>query len=293
MSSVRARGLHKITTEAADGGEADYPRYLLDRIVDIAGDELVFFLPNFESNPADNEPVTDYGPHALPFQAYEGGAGNWAVAPTIRGSVLRYHMNGVDEAVDCADDDLFSMDADGTAGNEPSFSLVIAVKFNDLSDVVLISRYDTTNLAVEVEYLFNISGADLFGFTIYDAATNVRIGRTYSVALNDDQWYILIATYDGSRVAAGVRLFIDGVRVDDTDSIGGVYTAMHNTAVVTAVGYRESPAGALQLFLDGDFWGPLQTARALSDGGVASGAMAADGSDVLKMTQCYRRLLGI
>jgi len=294
MSSVAARGGDMVTTEAYDGSEADYPRYLLDRIVEIADpDSLVFFIPNFEEDPWNNQPVTDYGPHALPFRSYEGAGNIWDRPPTIKGSVLRYHMNGVDEAVDCADDDLFSMGADGTAPNEPAFSLIIAAKFNNVINSELITRFDGTNLAEKCEFrLDSVLGGEL-RFRIYDNNSTNYIGRIYNTALVENIWYIIIATYNGNRSQEGIRFFINGVRVDDTNSSGGAYTAMHNRGVVTSVGYLENGGGALTNFLDGDWYGALCTARQLSDGGVAEGAMAADGSDVLKMTQCYRRLLGI
>ncbi len=290
--SVAMRGLNKIRTVAQGGSEADYHRKLLDDIVEVAGvEDLVFFLPNFESNPADDEDITDYGLHGLHFQAHKGAGGNWAVPPTIRGSVLRYRWNGTDEAADHADNDLFSMGADGTAPNEPSFSLAMAAKFGNVaSGDVLIARFDQTTLAEEVEFQLFLAGGSLI-FRMYDEVFGVFIGRRNDAILESDVWYVVIATYDGSRVNGGFRIFIDGIRADTANSGAGAYTAMHNTAVVTSVGYREAAGGALVAFFEGDWYGVLQTARRLSDGGAAEGAVA--GGDVAKMTALYGRLLGI
>jgi hypothetical protein len=39
---------------------------------------------------------------------------------------------------------------------------------------------------------------------------------------------VVAATYDGSRASAGLRLYLNGTAVDDTNTSSGSYTAMKN-----------------------------------------------------------------
>jgi len=277
LSSIDYRGLNKITTKTIDRSEADYPRYLLDNIVGILDpDSLVFFLPHFESDPPDNAQVQDYGPRGLHFAKHTTAD----VDPIMRGSVLPYRLNGVDEAIDAADNDLFSMGADGTAPNEPAFSLGLAVKFNDASQNSLIARFDSTNAANEVEYIFHTIGADTLRFAIFDDVEIDFIRQTTSDALVENQWYILIGTYDGSGGTGGINIYVDGAVVGSVAADNN-YTAMNNESVVTSVGYVESNAGALVNFLDGHCWGSFCTAKELS------------AAEVRQLTELYRRLLSL
>lgn len=281
--------MSEVTVETAGGMTSTFSTEDLNRIINILGKRDVrMFLPLFESDPADGEAVQDYGPRGHHFLKHTTSDND----PYIRGSPLAMRFNGADEAIDMADNDDFSMDADGTAPNEPAFSLGLAVRFNDVSDGTLIARFDETNAAENCEYLIRMVANDI-NFRVYDETDLVYLGRLYNFALTNDQWYIIICTYDGSATNAGISIYLDGVRVDDTASGGGVYTAMHNMAVATTIGVRTGAGGAYGNFLDGDVWGPFITARELDGGGVASGEPAAPGSDITRLTNVYRRVLGL
>ena len=43
------------------------------------------------------------------------------------------------------------------------------------------------------------------------------------------QWYCLVGTYDGSSSSNGIKLYLNGLRVDDTVATLGTYTAMENS----------------------------------------------------------------
>lgn len=258
----------------------------------LGGRDVRMLLPLFEQDPADAPgagDIQDIGPRGHHFVKHTTADND----PYVQGDLLAYPFNGVDEAIDMADNDDFSFGADGTAPNEPSFSLVIAVKFNDVTDNTLISRYDITAGTQEVEYRLFMDSADLLTFWVIDDVFTVRVGRRWSAALVEDQWYIIIATYEGTGHPSGVRIFVDGVRVDNTNTSAGAYVAMHNETVATAIGYHESGAGILTWFLDGDIALPAITARQLTDGDVVSGAAAHPDSDVARLTRLYQEVLGI
>jgi len=269
---------HRVYGYRTTGTSSFVDGHDFQEIINILGKRDVrVFLPLLETNAADNNTVQDIGPRSHNFLKYTTSDN----APVIKGHVAAYRLNGVDEAFDMPDHADFSFGADGTVPNEPAFSLGLAVRFNDVINSHLITRYDATNLAEEVEYRFNISGLGLPYFQIFDGGVGSRIGRLFDTSLDNDIWYILIATYDGSRVNSGCRIYINAVQVDDTDSDVGVYTAMENMSVATAIGYSEDAAGALEGFIDGDVALPFITGRCLS------------AADVLSLTNIYRRLLGL
>lgn len=275
------------------GGDTTIELDRLYEIINILGKrDCRMLLPLFETDPADDEGVQDIGQRGHHFSAMNtGGFDN---DPCVQGDVLAYRLNGVDESLDLADHDDFSFGADGTIPNEPSFSLIIAVKFSVAINNSIITRHDRTALAEEVEYRFYTGPDATLRLWVMDELNTVHIARNSAVGgLVVGQWYVLIATYDGTRVNGGIRLFINGVRNDVLDAGAGAYTAMHNMAVVTSIGYSEGVGGALDTFFDGDVALPAITGRRLMDGGVAEGAPAAPFSDVARLTRLYQEVLGI
>ena len=270
--------LASVTVVTSGGGSAEAHMSHIYEMVNILGKrDLRMLLPLFETDPGDDEAVQDIGQRGNHFLKHTEGDND----PYIKGELLSYRLNGTDEAIDMADDDQFSFGADGTAPNEPSFSLGCAVKFKDATSNVLIARYDATAGVEQREYQMFTTGGDDFIFRIFDESVGSRIGRSVSTNLVEDVWYVLVATYDASRVEAGITLYVNGVASDDTSESGGGYTAMENVTVVTSVGYQIEAGGAADLFLDGDLALPFITARELS------------ADDVLRLTNIYREVLHI
>ena len=273
---------HRVLASSGAGPSGLIDGHTLSQMMTIMGDRAIrMFLPFFETDAVDDTPVQDVGPRGHHFLKHNTSD----QPPYIKGHVLAYRLNGLappnGEAFDMADNDDFSMGADGTVPNEPAFTVGIAVRFNDVNENVLISRYDATALALECEYMFE---TDNFGHVVlrcFDNTPGVHIGR-YTDMLTayggNDTWYILVGTYDGSCVAGGIRVYINGVQADDSTWNAGGYVAMHNKTVVTAVGYREG-LGVLEHFLDGDCWGPFITKKELTAG------------EVLSLTNIYRKVL--
>ena len=94
------------------------------------------------------------------------------------------------------------------------------------------------------EWCLETTGADLLHVNLYDAATGGRIGRQYSAAMTAYQgiWVHVAATYTGSETSAGIRLYLNGVRVDNTDDNSGSYSGMPDIGVPLNIGGYESLA---------------------------------------------------
>jgi hypothetical protein len=133
-------------------------------------------------------------------------------------------FDGVDEYVEVADADNLSF---GNGTTDSPFSISAWVKMTDATRFRIVSKAGATNL----EYLFSTGGSDTIVFNLYDNSTGGRIGRQYLTPLTsfEGQWIHLVATYNGNSNTSGLKIYLNGIRVDDTDSTLGIYVAMENT----------------------------------------------------------------
>ncbi len=165
--------------------------------------------------------------------------------PAELGSGYAITFNGTDEEGDCPDADDLSF---GDGSSDEPFSVFALVSPADATSSVVLSKFDTT--ASQEEWLFELDATDRPRFGLYDDSATARIGRYDATALAENTWALLVATYDGSGASTGIRVYLDGARVDDTDDNSGTYTAMENGAEVVAVGYRQA-AGVKENHFDG------------------------------------------
>jgi len=279
---------HRVVASSGAGPSGLIDGHDLSEIMTILGGRAVrMFLPFFETDAADDTPVQDAGPRAHHFLKHNTSD----YPPYIKGHVLAYRLNGLvfpnGEAFDMADHDDFSF---GDGNTDSPFSIGIAVRMhNNLGVNYFISRYDMTTDVEACEYRMYTAPDGTLVLRCHDHDTTNYIGRTWNVPLAIDTWYIIFGTYDGSCVQEGIRLYVNGVRVDNANATLGDYTAMHNEVVVTSVGYIESAGGVLVNFFDGDCWGPFITGKRLSDVPPAPGAQ----SEVVRLTNLYRKVLGL
>jgi len=78
-------------------------------------------------------------------------------------------------------------------------------------------------------------------FLMYDQTNNGSIGRYYSTALSTDTWYNITGTYDGGSSESGIKIYLNGVQVDDTDTTSGTYVAMDDFSSALNIGAMTGP----------------------------------------------------
>lgn len=268
-----------LTWEAVEGGKGSAPREWLDAIVTLLGaDDIVFLLPLFENAPGASAIMGDYGGDNFCLT----NVTDYDNDPRLKGSVLAHDHNGSDERFIRADEDALSMGADGTAPNEPAFSVGMAVCLDDITSITLLGKYDATTAAEDREYHLYLDSNSYLCFDLFDESANANIGREYQVAISAQTWYIIIITYDSSCANTGIKIYLNGVQVDNANSApGGSYVAMENGASDLFVGGRTATGGAYGNALHGRIALPFMTARELQ------------AADVVEITNYYRRLLGI
>ncbi len=69
---------------------------------------------------------------------------------------------------------------------------------------------------------------------------SIYIGRRYSTPLSANTWHHVTMTYDGSKSSSGIRLYLNGVRVDDTNDQNGAYTGFRRTYTSFTIGDTSS-----------------------------------------------------
>jgi len=139
-------------------------------------------------------------------------------------------LDGVDDYVNVSDNSNLSF---GNGVTDSPFSISGWVKMNDASDFIFVVKATSTPR----EYLFYTAGDDKVYFVLYDGLPN-RIGRYYNTALTsfENQWIHLVATYDGSSSDTGLKIYLNGNRVDDSSTTAGSYTAMTNSSLDVYIG---------------------------------------------------------
>ena len=148
--------------------------------------------------------------------------------------VSNYSMsfNGTSDFINLGDSNNFSF---GNGVTDLPFSISAWINMTDATKFRLLTKADSTPR----EYVFYTAGNDKLYFILYDNGGNTNyIGRLYDTALTsfENQWVHLTATYDGSSSSTGIKIYLNGTRVDDTDVNVGSYTAMINTSQDVYIG---------------------------------------------------------
>ncbi len=156
---------------------------------------------------------------------YKGGMG--LVTDTANGGSKAYLFDQVNDNIEIADDVAFSFASE--------MSVACWAKFGATSGTqVLVSKYSVSGSTGEW-YLLLVGGvlyAGLFG----PSGNFPSLRRT--APFTSTAWSHIAMTYDGSGDESGLKIYVDGVQVDDTTASDGVYTAMGNTTEPVRIGAR-------------------------------------------------------
>ncbi len=134
-------------------------------------------------------------------------------------------LDGVDDFVDCGDNDNLSF---GNGTTDTPFSISAWVNMADATRFRVVNK--GADFSNNYEYIFATGNTDILVFNLYDSSTGARIARKYDTALTSfqGQWIHLVATYNGSSTSSGMKIYLNGSRVDDAQNDSGSYTAMEN-----------------------------------------------------------------
>ncbi|MCB9990481.1 MAG: DUF1566 domain-containing protein [Rhodospirillales bacterium] len=192
----------------------------------------------------------------------QGGlnAGNDSVTgPGGAGTALKF--DGTDDVIEVADDDLFSF-TDG-AGNDEPFSIGLWVNADNTSNKSLLYKWSA---GVEWRMTFDAIGNSI-NMQLYDGgiADSLTISKLSNYKERQGEWIHFMVTYDGSELASGLNLYVDGKSVSATKYLSGAYAGMNNTASLVQIG----AGGGGSTFMDGSIDDVRIYNRALSASEIA------------------------
>ena len=210
---------------------------LIGQILTITGDTRILIVPTTLTGTS----VADSSKSAHTLTANESVA-SWL---SHTGRAIAYDLDGSADLLYCSDHADFSF---GDASDDVAFSCFALIHGDAFSgDTYLISKHDYNGSLYEWHLHLNNGNP---WFQLHDKSVPATIARYRNSALSTSTWYFVGGTYDGSSLVGGIKVYVDGVQVDDTDgSSGGSYVAMENTAAGFSVGAMldTEPAGTAKL----------------------------------------------
>ena len=141
----------------------------------------------------------------------------------------------------------------GNGSADSAFSIVTLARLSDATSSILFGKYNSTTGSTQREYQFVLTSADTLRFVCYDnSETNAYIGRDYNTAITSDEgsFHVYAATKSTGITSAAVKLYRDGIQVDDTNYTTGSYTAMEDKSAL-AGSYVKGSAGTIASPLKG------------------------------------------
>lgn len=193
------------------------------RMLHRLGDNRLFYVPE------SSEILTsiDRSRHAAVL-TYDTTSPAREYAP--QGSGWTIDFDGVADEADTPDVDRLSF-GDGAADQGFSVGALIKPDVNN----VLMSIISKEESATAEEWTLELDASGNPQLVLTDESASATIGRQDATAIGTDL-VLLIATYDGSKASTGIRIYVNAVRLDDTDVEAGTYVAMENTAALTHIG---------------------------------------------------------
>jgi hypothetical protein len=154
--------------------------------------------------------------------------------------------NTVFDAADAADLSF------GDGATDSAFSVLCVADIGVTSTQVLLAKMDLTTGAEQREWALQPSSSSGFFFYLNDNSSGGLLGRRLSGSIaaytGTRTW---AGTYDGSSTAAGIKVYIDGAELTNSDISSGAYTAMENTTAKVGT-YSKTAAGATGSELTGN-----------------------------------------
>ena len=144
-------------------------------------------------------------------------------------------FDGTDDYIEIPDHDDFSPGA-GTVGSGTPFSISMWVYMRDAVYFVWASKWEVWGVGSNQEWNIYTGTPTKINFRVYDQSENASIGRLYNTRLDsagadyENKWTHFVATYDGGTKSSGCKIYLNGNRVDDTNSESspGSFVAVEN-----------------------------------------------------------------
>lgn len=193
---------------------------------------------------------------------------------SFRGEVTYYNLDGESHYFYCANNTDFDF---GNSTTDQAFSIVCVVLPDAADSRFITGKWDENNLR---EWRFFLDASGYPTLQLYDESVDKYIGRQDKTAINTTTWSVLVATYDGSGICAGCKIYINGIQMDNSDYTDVGYVAMEPVTANLMVGALKN-AAAYSEYYDGK----------MTWIGIAAKELSPD--EVWSLTQRLKGVLGI
>ena len=242
-------------------------RETIDRLIDVMGTPRL--LTPFSETTGTS--ISDYTRLGNTIYALASVATQYGFC----GRATYYNFNGSTERLYIPNDTDFDF-GDGS-GNDTAFSIICCLNPDNVTSRFIIGKWDVNNQR-EWRLFFDASGYPTL--QLYDESADKYIGRQDQTAFTTGSWKVLVTTYSASKTSAGIKIYIDGVQVDDTNYEDAGYNSMDPVVAQLQIGALKN-AAAYSEYFDGK----------LTWIGVAAKELSAD--EVWSLTQRLKGVLGI
>ena len=153
-------------------------------------------------------------------------------------------FDGSNDYITVADQDDLSFGT-GAGGTDTPFSCSFWQYPKASANDVLIAKgiWDTT----KGEWMFTNQG---FCLRLFTTGNTNYIQRGAGTVYTLNTWNHCVFTYDGSKTATGIKIYLNGVRVDNTSAGAGTYTGMVPSTELVGIGATNAGVGKLNGYID-------------------------------------------
>jgi len=148
-------------------------------------------------------------------------------------------FDGTDDFVNVPDSSNLSF---GDSSSDSPFSISAWIKLSAIGSThyIVTKSLIVNTSAARYEYVFYVSSSGNLVVNLYDGFRVVRRSTFSSGGLvSAGTWHHVAMTYNGvggTNANLGVKIYLNGVRIDDSHSGNNSYVAMHNTSQVFKIG---------------------------------------------------------
>lgn len=140
-------------------------------------------------------------------------------------------FDGAGDYMGISDQDIFSLG--NGSGTDNAFSISTWINADSIGSFFIVTK----DVNGGREWVFRTISSQLYFFAF--GTGGGYIGRGSSTTLSNGQWYHAVVTYDGSKASSGIKMYLDGSQVDNSNYQNGTYTAAANTTTNVRVGSSE------------------------------------------------------
>jgi hypothetical protein len=147
---------------------------------------------------------------------------------SFQGIIPVVEFNGTDEEADTDDNAYWTRD---DAGGANGFSVMVWAKISSSGSGTRNFISKRNDAGSTQEWTFQIRDNEILRLSLYDQSAGVSPYRASDVAITQDIWVCLVATYDGTggaTAASGITQYVNGAVRASTANEQGTYVGMEN-----------------------------------------------------------------